>query len=312
MKRYIAVLLVFLMGACSEVEQETSSEKANTDTSVFVAVTNYPLQYFVTRIAGDSVITYFPEIEGDPVFWKPSSKELQAFQQAGLIVLNGASYESWLPYVTLPEDKMVNTSYSFSNQLIREDQALVHKHGPEGEHEHGVTAFTTWLDLQQAIQQAAAVKDVLIKVLPDKAGLFDKNFTTLQKELLSLDQRLRSIGDRLQHTPLLFSHPVYQYFQRRYGFSGHVLHWEPDSMPDEGQWQELTQLNGELKAQWMIWEDQPLTDITRRLEALNIHTVVFNPASNRNGNEKQDFIAVMNTNVANLSAIGRNNLEAGK
>jgi zinc transport system substrate-binding protein len=279
---------------------------------VFVAVTNYPLQYFVTRIAGDSVVAYFSEIEGDPVFWKPSSKELQTFQQADLIVLNGASYESWLPYVTLPEDKMVNTSYSFSNQLIREDQALVHKHGPEGEHEHGVTAFTTWLDLQQAIRQAAAVKDALIKVLPDKAGLFDKNFTTLQKELLSLDQRLRSIGDRLQHTPLLFSHPVYQYFQRRYGFSGHSLHWEPDSMPNERQWQELAQLNRELKAQWMIWEDQPLTDITRRLEALNIHSVVFNPASNRKGNEKQDFIAVMNTNVANLSAIGRNSLEAGK
>lgn len=83
-------------------------------------------------------------------------------------------------------------------------------------------------------------------------------------------------------------------------------------MPDEAQWLELAQLNGELKAQWMIWEDQPLKDITRRLEALNIHSVVFNPASNRGKNDKQDFTAVMNTNVANLSAIGRNNLEAGK
>lgn len=312
MKRYIAILLVLLMGACSEKEQETVSEKTNTNASVLVAVTNYPLQYFVTRIAGDSVITYFPGIEGDPAFWKPSSNELQTLQQADLIVLNGASYESWLPYVTLPEGKMVNTSYSFSNQLIREDKAFAHKHGPKGEHEHGVTAFTTWLDLQQAIQQAAAVKDALIKVLPDKAGLLNKNFTTLQKELLSLDQRLRSIGDRLQHTPLLFSHPVYQYLQRRYGFSGHALHWEPDIMPDEAQWQELKQVNGELKAQWMIWEDQPSTDITRRLEALSIHSVVFNPTSNHTENEEQDFIAVMNANVANLSAIGRNNLKAGK
>lgn len=312
MNRCIAMLLVFLMGACSEKEQETVSEKANTNTLVLVAVTNYPLQYFVTRIAGDSVITYFPSIEGDPAYWKPSNNELRTFQQADLIVLNGASYESWLPYVTLPDDKMVNTSYSFSNQLIEEDQALVHKHGPKGEHEHGVTAFTTWLDLQQAIQQAAAVKDALIKVLPDKAGLFDKKFTTLQKELLSLDQRLRLIGDRLKHTPFLFSHPVYQYLQRRYGFSGHALHWEPDIMPDEAQWQDLKQVNGELKARWMIWEDQPLTNITRRLEALNIHSVVFNPASNRSENEKQDFIAVMNANIAKLSAIGRNHLEAGK
>jgi zinc transport system substrate-binding protein len=300
------------MGACSEKEQETAREKANTNTSVFVAVTNYPLQYFVTRIAGDNVITYFPGIEGDPAFWKPSSNELQTLQQADLIVLNGASYESWLPYVTLPEGKMVNTSYSFSNQLIREDKAFAHKHGPKGEHEHGVTAFTTWLDLQQAIQQAAAVKDALIKVLPDKAELYDKNFSTLQKELLSLDKKLRSTGDRLQHTPLFFSHPVYQYFQRRYGFSGRALHWEPDIMPDEAQWQELAQLNGKLKAQWMVWEDQPSTDITRQLETLNIHSVVFNPASNRSANEKQDFMTVMRVNAANLSAIGHNNLEAVK
>ena len=306
------MLLVLLMSACCEKEQEAVSEKANADASVFVAVINYPLQYFVTRIAGDSVITYYPEIEGDPAFWKPSSNELQTFQQADLIVLNGASYETWLTYVTLPEDKMVNTSFSFSNPLIKNDKALAHKHGPEGEHEHGATAFTTWLDLQQAIRQAAAVKDALIKVLPDKAGLFNKNFTTLQKELLSLDQQLLSIGDHLQDTPLLFSHPVYQYLQRRYGLSGRALHWEPDVMPDEVQWQQLAQLNGGLNAQWIIWEDQPLPDITKRLEALNIHSVVFSPASNRSANEKQDLIAVMNANVANLLAIGHNNLEVGK
>jgi len=312
MKRFIAMLLIFLLGACSEKQQETVSEKANSDTSVLVAVTNHPLQYFVTRIAGDSVIVYFPEIEGDPAFWKPSSKELETFQQADLIMLNGAGYESWLPTVTLPEDKMVNTSFTFSNQLIREDQSLVHKHGPEGKHAHGATAFTTWLDQQQAIQQAAAVKNALIRVQPDKAGLFDKNFTELQKELLSLDQKLLSIGDRLQHTALLFSHPVYQYLQRRYGFSGRALHWEPDIMPDEAQWQELTRVNEELKAQWMIWEDQPSGDIIRRLERINIHSVVFNPLSNRGKSKNQDFTAVMDTNFANLSEMGRKNLEAVK
>lgn len=201
MKSFIAMLLIFLLGSCSDKEPTTASEKANSDTSVLVAVSTYPLQYFVDRIAGKSATTYFPEIDGDPAFWKPSSKELETFQQADLIVLNGAGYESWLPTVTLPEDKMVNTSFTFSNQLIREDQGLVHKHGPEGKHAHGATAFTTWLDLQQAIQQAAAVKNALIRVQPDKAGLFGKNFTALQKELLSLDQKLLSIGDRLQHTP---------------------------------------------------------------------------------------------------------------
>lgn len=312
MKKYIAILLVLVLGACTDKEQETTVEKSKAHASVLVAVTNYPLQYFVTRIAGDSVVTHFPEIEGDPAFWKPSSKDIEYFQQADLIMLNGAGYESWLPTATLPEDKMVNTSYAFSNQLIREDQALVHKHGPEGKHEHGATAFTTWLDLQQAIRQADAVKVALIKVLPDQAGIFEKNFTSLQKELLSLDQRLQTIGDRLQHTPLLFSHPVYQYFQRRYGFSGHALHWEPDVVPDEEQWQKLTRLNGKLKAQWMIWEDQPLTEITRRLEAMNIHSVVFNPLSNRGKNENRDFVAAMRANAANLSTVGRNNLEDGQ
>ena len=41
---------------------------------------------------------------------------------------------------------------------------------------------------------------------------------------------------------VLFSHPVYQYFEAGYGINGRSVHWEPGEMPDDAKWGELTAL----------------------------------------------------------------------
>ena len=80
---------------------------------------NYPLQYFAERIGGEHVQAVCPApADEDPAYWKPDGDMVAAFQQADLILMNGADYAKWVPKVTLSENRMVNTSASFADGYI--------------------------------------------------------------------------------------------------------------------------------------------------------------------------------------------------
>jgi zinc transport system substrate-binding protein len=186
----------------------------------------------------------------------------------------------------------------------------VHSHGPAGEHSHGKLAFTTWLDLELAQLQLQAVAVALAEILPDALAV---GLATREGELTQLlagfDRELAAIGADLGGAPLLYSHPVYQYLDRRYKLNGKSLHWEPGEMPDEGQWRELESMLGEHPAQLMLWEGQPLPEVTARLESLGVGVVVFLPMGNRP--ESGDFASVMSQNVQRLRA-ALDELDQGK
>ena len=64
----------------------------------------------------------------------------------------------------------------------------------------------------------------------------------LEKDLQSLDEQKKNTVRAVQNRPVIFSHPVYQYLQKRYSIEGKSVFWEPDVMPDEAMWQELNKL----------------------------------------------------------------------
>jgi len=128
---------------------------------VKVFASNYPLSYFAERISGNPEIVIFPAIDGDPAFWEPKIADIIKMQQSDIILLNGAAYEKWLKAVSLPRRKIINTSKAFREQLIVMEESVDHKHGPSGDHSHSGTAFTTWIDLNQAAFQAKAIKDAM-------------------------------------------------------------------------------------------------------------------------------------------------------
>jgi len=266
-----------------------------------VYVVNYPLAYFVERIGGAQVEAVFPApADDDPAYWQPDAEAIAAYQGADLIVRNGATYAKWMERVTLPQSKIVDTAAAFGDQLIEIDSAVTHSHGPEGEHSHGEIAFTTWLDPRLAMLQAEAIAAAMSEARPDAASDFDANLSALRADLEALDQRLDVATRGLDATPLLGSHPVYQYLARRYGLNLRSVHFEPDESPDEEAWADLDRLRGEHPAVTMLWEAEPLPEIAERLRTLGIESVVFDPAGNRPGSG--DFLEVMAANVANLES----------
>jgi zinc transport system substrate-binding protein len=263
---------------------------------------NYPLQYFAQRIAGEHAEVIFPApADEDPAFWQPAVDIIADYQQADLILLNGAGYAKWISRVALPRRKQVDTSAGFRDRYIHVDEGVTHSHGPGGDHSHTGTAFTTWLDFRQAAEQAQAIADAMIQKRPEWETDFSRNLAVLQAELLELDQQIQSIVAAKPELPLLASHPVYPYFQRRYGLTLHSVMWEPDIIPADAMWSELERLLSEHPAQWMLWEGEPNPETVQRLRNLGVESVVFDPAGNRP--QDGDFLDVMRQNVNRLQGV---------
>jgi zinc transport system substrate-binding protein len=297
----LAVASVAVAPGCRPAEPPLR-DAPSTAARKIVYVDNYPMKYFTDRIASDAVELVFPCPPGeDPAFWRPDAEAILGYQRADLILLNGATYAKWLDSVSLPESRLVDTSRAFVADWIPLEDAVVHQHGPGGEHAHQGVAFTTWLDPRLAERQAAAIHAALVRLVPDRKPAFDANFAGLQRDLEQLDQALSEVLNGYAQQPLLASHPVYQYLARRCAWNLKSRHWEPGEMPDERQWHELAALLDKHPAKWMIWESPPLDQVAERLEGMGVGCLVFEPCGNVP--EQGDYLHIMRRNIGNLTAI---------
>ena len=188
-----------------------------------------------------------------------------------------------------------------ADRLIPLEGAVAHQHGPEGEHSHQGTAFTTWLDPQLAIAQARVITDALVELVPASESNFKVNLSVLEQELNDLDALLAESFAQLHGRPVLFSHPVYQYLQRRYGINGQSVHWEPDQEPTTSAWIAMRQINATHSATIMIWEDEPMVSTAQRLTDVGITSVDFQVVANKPG--QGDYFSVMHENAKRIASI---------
>ncbi len=295
------LLAALLLVGCADAD-DTQRDVANDETGApVVYVSNYPLEYFANRIGGGVVSVKFPMTTAtDPAFWRPDAAVVIAIQTADLILLNGATYEKLIDLVTLPSANVVNTSAGFVDRYLTVASAVTHTHGPEGEHSHEGTAFTTWLDPTLAILHAEAVTYALSERWPNSASAFQDNLATLREDLDRLDGDLGDATAALRDVPLLASHPIYQYFAAHYGLDIEAVTWEPDEMPSEREWNALRDLLRRHPARLMLWEAAPAAAIAARLAEMGVGTLVFGQYGNRP--DVGDYLDAMNANAERLGA----------
>lgn len=288
---------------CSPAERTQQAERRERpDGKPEVYVDNYPLAYFAERIGGDLIRVIFPApADTDPAYWKPDDATLAGYQQADLILINGADYAKWQQGVSLPAARVVNTSAAFRKEYIELPDMIVHRHGPGGEHSHHGLAFTTWLDPKLALRQAVAVHEALQQLLPAHQAVLQTNWTALQRDLQELDQLLEESNRQYAGQPLLASHPVYQYLARRCGWKLRSEHWEPEEFPDANQWEALGKYLETQPAKWMIWEAEPQEEIQARLAMMGVRCLVFPPCGNRPA--EGDYLQSMRASLQSLQQL---------
>ena len=274
---------------------------ANASGPLSVYTVNYPLQYFAERIGGDYVSVAFPAPAGvDPAQWTPDPATIAAYQNADLILLNGAGYARWVDSVRLPAKRTADTSAAFKPNFIAVEQPTGQGPGVEGEPASVGVASVTWLDLFQATQQAQAVMQALADRMPERQAEFEQNLARLRGELMALDLDLQRLVARNPNQLFLASQPVYQYFARRYAMKIQSVSWQPEAVPDETQWEALTYRLEDFSASWMLWEAAPNPQSISRLKALGVTSLVLDPCANRPA--QGDFISVMKQNRDRLRA----------
>ena len=298
----LAAVLVFAGCSGSGSDEPSASQKVPAKKKPVVYTVNYPLQYIAERIGGNMIdVECLVPPDVDPAFWSPDAPAVSAYQSADLILLNGATYAKWVERVSLPPSKLVNTSHAFRDRYLAIDEATTHSQGPTGEHAHTGTAFTTWIDFSQAAQQAESVKDAFVTSKLGDAAEFERNYESLRDDLIALDLEIESIAESHSDIPLVASHPVYDYFARRYNLNLRSVQWEPDVFPDNRMWRELERLLESHRASRMIWEGEPLPETRERLQQMGIRCVVFDPCGNRP--DEGNFATVMERNVAGLRSV---------
>ena len=294
----VMFLLAFLMVGCSTNDTRQAPAHTNARPAIVYTV-NYPLAYFAQRLAPEDVEVVFPAPpDVDPAFWKPTPDAIGRFQRAGLILLNGAGYARWIRHATLPNSRTVVTADGCRETFLPAREAVPHQHGPDGEHEHGGTAFTTWLDLRLALCQASRIREALIQLSPASEGAIRARFKGLEHDLTQLDTRLRTAAKAWHDQPMLGSHPVYQYLADAYRLHIESTHFEPDEALTPEDLRAVDALLERHPAKLMLWEAQPLPNTEQQLRDRGITAIVFDPGAQPPSDG--DFLTVMTGNVQRL------------
>ena len=310
----VAVLVLsaslLLAGGCKREESTATAAKKATAKTPMVYTTFYPTTYFAERIGQDKIKVVNPcPPDADPAFWMPDEKTIEAYQNADLIVVNGASFEKWLGKVTLPESRIVDTTSPFAGEFIVIEDAVTHSHGPAGTHAHAGVDGHTWLDPINAKTQTAQIMEVLVKRFPDHKETFEQGYAELTKDLDALDARLKALTAKIGDQVLLCSHPAYNYVGRRYGWHLKNFHLDPEAMPDEETFNKIKAFLKDQPAKYMLWEAKPTEEIAAKFhESLGLESIVFSPCEALDTTELEageDFLTVMNDNVDRLdNALG--------
>lgn len=292
-----ALIFVFslLMAGCTD---DSSDAKVANDQPPEIVTVNYPLFYFTQQLAGDLANVTLPiPADIDPAQWQPNIDEILKLQQAELIILNGAGYSSWLNKVSLPSRQLLNTSTAIKEQWIALDQQTTHSHGPTGAHSHSGYAFTTWMDITIASQQAQSIAAALVARWPEQKTVIEPREQALLSALDKLDRSYQDAAQCLAGYQRIYSHPVYQYFERRYQLPGTSLHWEPGQMPSDAQWQQLQEMIDGSGPGVFIWEDTPDPVIAERMSSMGLEFITLKPAANRS---ERDWLGEQESNLQQL------------
>ncbi len=303
MKQPIATFLVLLViSSCGSSDKKDKSDEQSVNSKT-LAVTNYPLYFFTQKIAGDEFDVLFPvPKDEDPAFFEPTAEIVSIYQSAEIIFTNGAGYESWGDKVALSQRKIVNTTSNISEKYIKE-KGMSHSHGPDGEHDHAETAFTTWLDQSIALNQAKLIYETLKKSYPENSQEFDINYGKLESEIIELDDKMDNLFKPHREKTLYASHPVYQYLGKRYGINIKSEHWEPGQKVEQDMVKSFIESLGVNDTKIMLWEGEPHPETRLLLEEAGVKVVLFFPCGNRPG--QGDYLSVMNQNIENLASVDK-------
>ncbi|MBC7772578.1 MAG: zinc ABC transporter substrate-binding protein [Pyrinomonadaceae bacterium] len=307
----IAILgaLCVVLLACDEkaIKPTSAPPPLAEDNPLIIHTTFYPTSYFATRIAGrrGTVVCPVPS-DADPIFWQPTREQIAAYQDADVIIINGAGFEKWISTASLPETRIVDSSSSLPEPFIR-FETVTHNHGAGGAHSHAGVDGHTWMDPVNAIAQATEISSALSRLRPRDSKDFAAGYAGLLKDLQLLDRQFAELSAPAAKALVMASHPAYNYPSRRYslGVVNVAMDPERDANPEElAAVEAAVSRRPEVKTRVMLWESRPTPGTAAALqERFGIASIVCSPCEALDPADAaagENYLSVMQNNIAVL------------
>ncbi len=255
---------------------------------------------FAKIIGGEDVVVTMPVPEGtDPAEWRPRIAEINAFQEADLVLLNGAEYEGWAERASLPRARTVHTTRGMEAELIRL-VGSAHSHGNDPAHTHEGIAPHVWMDFSLAAKQAEVISAALKRAAPGAAPSFTVNLTVLQAELAALDAEAKALGAAVTGPTVLVWQPGYEYFGRAYGLTLVETTFDAMAQATPEQLAAFDATLAETDAQIMLWQSPPPAETAAAIAERGVSIVVFDNGANPPADIR--FPDLMRENLARFRA----------
>ncbi|GAB6273591.1 MAG: metal ABC transporter substrate-binding protein [Peptococcaceae bacterium] len=305
----------------------TETNDATRKLKVYTSI--YPLYDFTRQIGGDKIITrQLVPSNAEPHDWEPAAKDLIELQKADLFIYNGAGMEPWLDKVsaTFKETNCILVDASRGINLLRwaaeekttkkeipetghEPKAMTledkSKEEHEHEHEHGLYDPHIWLDPVRAKQQAANIKEALVKISPENEEAFTSNYRDLAAALDELDGQFKAMVKKAKHKEFVVVNPAFAYLADRYHLKQvAILGLCTEGEPSPEEMQKLVEFARQRQIKYILFEETYSPKIAQTLaQETKIQTLTLNAVHGLTVKDREsgkDYLKVMKQNLENL------------
>lgn len=328
-----AVLLATLgLSSCANNGEPAGTEPGPApDSALRITVSNYPLEFLATEIAGErAAITSLTPPGVTPHDLELSPAQLAGLERADLVfyqsgfqqaiddalavispahTLDAAAHAALLPWVTadLPDDDALDhhedEDHGHDSDHEDETEDHSHKHHHEDEHDHDHSGYDPhfWLDPQRLIAVANALRDELSDIDPAGAQEYQQNTAALVAALTELDQAFTAGLSQCQQDTIIVTHSAFGYWEARYGIHQlAITGFSPQDEPSPARLVELTKIIDELGITTVFFETLVSPKVAQTLAAESgVNTAVLDPLEGLIDSE-QDLLSVSYANLAAL------------
>lgn len=249
----------------------------------------YPIYDFASRIAGDcmEVINLTPP-GSEPHDYEPTVSGVKGMLSAKAVLINGLGLENWTDSV--PDELQAKLRTVTGSIETKELEGSTDPH--------------VWLDVDNAILEMEAIKDILIELDPDNQSVYTANFETEKARFEALDQELTELASTIENKCLVVSHAAFGYLASAYGFTQiYVSGLSPEEEPSPKALEEVIAKVNEYGVSTIYYEENVSSSIAEKIASeTGAKTATLNPLETLEEEDLgvEDYLSVMRQNMETI------------
>lgn len=307
LKLIIALVFVVGLGYVVVSSQSPTRQESASQDSLQIVTALYPLADFAEQIAGDVpvTVTNVVPVGTEPHDYEPSPKDITTVLDADVLLILGGGFDTWAQELSPDVREAGGQALVLTDELTFAEAE--HEDGEEEDHDHADEGIDPhiWLDLVQAQNIVALIRDAMMAADPEQARTYYVNANEYIAQLEALHQQYTAGLSRCSQNDIIVAHDAFGYLARRYGFKVHAISGlSPEAEPSLNDLAQLAQLAKELGTTTVFFESLINPDSAQTLaDEIGAQTAVLDPVEGITAQasaQGQNYMSIMRDNLQAL------------